>query len=146
MPIVSNYNMALNKDGPYSLMFLLFLTLYYEIIDSKGSILLNKKFMFKLIIISLLMTYIRNNGVYVIVLTMMSILFILGKRYLKNIIYFLLILLCLSYIPTFISCKNGNVDQMALYEIETVANRFGGKYAKQTIDNIKKEKDKFSFI
>ena len=76
MPIVSNYNMALNKDGPYSLMFLLFLTLYYEIIDSKGSILSNKKFMFKLIIISLLMTYIRNNGVYVIFLTMISTLFV----------------------------------------------------------------------
>lgn len=107
MPIVSNYNMALNKDGPYSLMFLLFLTLYYEIIDSKGSILLNKKFMFKLIIISLLMTYIRNNGVYVIFLTMISTLFVLGKKYIKNIICFLLILLCLSYIPTFISKSNG---------------------------------------
>ena len=38
-----------------------------------------------------------------------------------------------GYIPTFISCKNGNVDQMALYEIETVANRFGGKYAKKVL-------------
>ena len=27
-------------------------------------------------------------------------------------------------LPTFISCKIGNVDQMALYELETVANRF----------------------
>ena len=38
-----------------------------------------------------------------------------------------------GYIPTFISCKNGNVDQMALYEIETVATRFGGKYAKKVL-------------
>ena len=35
--------------------------------------------------------------------------------------------------PTFISCKIGNVDQMALYELETVANRFGGKYAKKIL-------------
>ena len=35
--------------------------------------------------------------------------------------------------PTFISCKIGNVDQMALYELETVANRFGGKYAKKVL-------------
>jgi len=38
-----------------------------------------------------------------------------------------------GYIPTFISCKNGNVDQMALYELETVARRFGGKYAKMVL-------------
>lgn len=38
-----------------------------------------------------------------------------------------------GYIPTFISCKNGNVDQMALYELETVANRFGGKYGKKVL-------------
>ena len=35
--------------------------------------------------------------------------------------------------PTFISCKIGSVDQMALYELETVANRFGGKYAKKVL-------------
>ena len=27
----------------------------------------------------------------------------------------------------------GNVDQMALYELETVAKRFGGKYAKKVV-------------
>ncbi len=36
-------------------------------------------------------------------------------------------------IPTLVSCKIGNVDQMALYELETVANRFGGKYAKKVL-------------
>ena len=36
-----------------------------------------------------------------------------------------------GYVPTFISCKNGNVDQMALYELDTVAERFGGKYGKK---------------
>lgn len=36
-------------------------------------------------------------------------------------------------IPTFISCKNGSVNQMALYELETVADKFGGKYARKVI-------------
>ena len=36
-------------------------------------------------------------------------------------------------IPTFISCKSGNVDQMVLYELETVAERFGGKYARKIL-------------
>ena len=40
--------------------------------------------------------------------------------------------------PTFISCKIGNVDQMALYELETVANRFGGKYAKKVLATAQK--------
>jgi len=36
-------------------------------------------------------------------------------------------------IPTFISCKNGSVNQMALYELETIAEKFGGKYAKKVL-------------
>ena len=36
-------------------------------------------------------------------------------------------------IPTFISCKNGSVNQMALYELQTVAEKFGGKYAKKVL-------------
>lgn len=38
-----------------------------------------------------------------------------------------------GYIPTFISCKNGNVDQMDLYELDAVSQRFGGKYAKKVL-------------
>jgi len=41
------------------------------------------------------------------------------------------VMLLEGYRPVFISCKNGKVTQMALYELETVANRFGGKYAKK---------------
>ena len=43
------------------------------------------------------------------------------------------VMLLEGYIPTFVSCKNGKVTQMALYELETVANRFGGKYAKKIL-------------
>lgn len=34
-------------------------------------------------------------------------------------------------IPIFISCKNGEVKKEALYELDTVAKKFGGKYAKK---------------
>lgn len=34
-------------------------------------------------------------------------------------------------IPLFISCKNGEVHKEALYELDTVAKKFGGKYAKK---------------
>ena len=36
-------------------------------------------------------------------------------------------------VPIFISCKNGDVDKSALYELDTVAERFGGKYAKKEL-------------
>lgn len=35
--------------------------------------------------------------------------------------------------PVFVSCKMGNVNQMALYELETVADQFGGKYARKIL-------------
>ena len=40
------------------------------------------------------------------------------------------VMLLEGYCPVFISCKNGRVDQMALYEVDAVAKRFGGKYVK----------------
>ena len=36
-------------------------------------------------------------------------------------------------VPIFISCKNGEADKSALYELETVAGKFGGKYAKKAM-------------
>ena len=42
-----------------------------------------------------------------------------------------------GYIPTFISCKSGNMSPQQIlhsfYELDTVANRFGGKYAKRLL-------------
>lgn len=36
-----------------------------------------------------------------------------------------------GYIPVFVSCKNGKVNQMALYELDAVASRFGGRYVRR---------------
>jgi hypothetical protein len=45
-----------------------------------------------------------------------------------------------GYIPTFISCKSGNMDKdqalHPIYELETVAARFGGKYAKKVFATV----------
>lgn len=38
-----------------------------------------------------------------------------------------------GYIPVFVSCKNGKVNQMALYELDAVASRFGGKFVKKEL-------------
>ena len=43
------------------------------------------------------------------------------------------VLLQRGYVLTFISCKAGAPDQTALYELDTVASRFGGKYAQKEL-------------
>lgn len=43
------------------------------------------------------------------------------------------IILMKGMVPIFISCKNGRVENEELYKLETVANRFGGKYVKKVL-------------
>ena len=43
------------------------------------------------------------------------------------------VLLTKDALPVFISCKNGSVDSNELYKLNTVAKRFGGKYAKKVL-------------
>lgn len=43
------------------------------------------------------------------------------------------IFLMRGMVPVFISCKNGNVHKEALYELDTVARKIGGKYAKKIL-------------
>lgn len=43
------------------------------------------------------------------------------------------VLLVRDLVPVFISCKNGEVKKEALYELSTVAERLGGKYAKKLL-------------
>lgn len=47
-------------------------------------------------------------------------------------------------VPVFVSCKNGKVDQMALYELETVARRFGGKRGKKIMVTGQKMSDGYA--
>lgn len=43
------------------------------------------------------------------------------------------VMLLEGVVPVFISCKNGRVNQIALYELDAVANRFGGKYVRKEL-------------
>ena len=36
-------------------------------------------------------------------------------------------------VPVFVSCKNGRIDMEELYKLNTVAERFGGKYVKKVL-------------
>lgn len=43
------------------------------------------------------------------------------------------VMLMKGAVPVFVSCKNGNVDTEELYKLETVSQRFGGKYARKVL-------------
>ncbi len=43
------------------------------------------------------------------------------------------VILMHGLVPVFVSCKNGQYDDEALYKLETVAGRFGGPYAKKVL-------------
>ena len=43
--------------------------------------------------------------------------------------------------PIFISCKNGKIGEEELYKLNTVASRFGGKYAKKVLIATKLERE-----
>lgn len=43
------------------------------------------------------------------------------------------VMLMRDLVPVFISCKNGEVHKETLYELDTVARQFGGKYAKKVL-------------
>lgn len=61
-----------------------------------------------------------------------------GKREVENEIDVLLVKGAIGY---FVSCKNGMVDSDELYKLDTVARRFGGKYAKKILVISKFEPD-----
>lgn len=58
------------------------------------------------------------------------------------------IMLMRDLVPVFISCKNGEVLKEALYELSTVAEKFGGKYAKKILIStyVSSDDDKKSYI
>ncbi|MDO4563384.1 MAG: hypothetical protein Q4C12_06070 [Clostridia bacterium] len=43
------------------------------------------------------------------------------------------IMIMRNAIPFFISCKNGEIKKEALYELDTIANKFGGEYSRRFV-------------
>ena len=51
------------------------------------------------------------------------------------------LILMRGLIPIFVSCKNGKIGEEELYKLNTVAEKFGGKYAKKMLIATKLERD-----
>ena len=53
------------------------------------------------------------------------------------------LILMRGLIPTFVSCKNGKIGEEELYKLNTVAEKFGGKYAKKMLIATKLERENY---
>ena len=53
------------------------------------------------------------------------------------------VILMRGLIPTFVSCKNGKIGEEELYKLNTVAEKFGGKYAKKMLIATKLERENY---
>ena len=100
MPIIASYNIALNKDSPFSLMILLFFVFIFEIVESKGKVLTDKKFLLNIFLASIFASYIRNNGLFVVLTSLLIVFSIYGfKKYRKQSLIVLSLVVMFSFVP-----------------------------------------------
>ena len=79
-PIITNYNVALIKDTPYTLMIVILFVLIYEFVETKGKAILEKKYFIKLAIVSVLAVYLRINGIFLIIPTLIILFIVYGFK------------------------------------------------------------------
>lgn len=100
-PIITNYNVALVKDSLFAVVLLLHIPFLYEIFSSKGEIFSNKKFLLLYLFVSIVTIYIRNNGIYILLFTLICLL-VRYRKYWKQFLCLTFSLLLLSKIPDLI--------------------------------------------
>ncbi len=96
--IFSNLNSANLRDSLFAAFILLLITIIYDIVNTKGKILENDKYAVKAIIIMGLLTIIRNNGIFTI-LILMAILFVRYKKSAKYVLKLSIGVLSIFMIP-----------------------------------------------
>ncbi len=104
LPIIANYNIALNKDSLFSLFMLLFFTFIFDIVESKEKLLSDKNVLTLLVTTSCLLTCIRNNGFYISIISILIVFIIYGiKKYKKECSVVLISIFLFSLIPVILS-------------------------------------------
>ncbi len=79
------------KDIPFSLILVAWMPILYDICSSKGE-LLKKKHIMLVLSALLVLSLLRNNGVYVSAVILLSLFFVVKRKYFKNICALVLVL------------------------------------------------------
>lgn len=80
-PIIAMYSITMWKDVMFAGWILLFMMLLYDIVESNGELLCSFKSLSLLIIVSLLVSFSRNNGFYVVIIVLVTITICFRKYY-----------------------------------------------------------------
>ncbi len=97
-PIISNYNVALIKDSLFGIVFLLYIPLLYTLINTNGKELNNTTYLLKLGSLFIITVLLRNNGLYVVVFTIICLMIVFRKYY-KKLGLILFTVIILSIVP-----------------------------------------------
>ena len=92
-PVNGMYSITMWKDIPFAVCMLIFVIMLYEIVSSKGEFFESKRKIFSFILSMIAVILFRNNGIYVILLTLPAVLLAYRKHY-KKIIAVILFIIC----------------------------------------------------
>ena len=112
-PIITNYNTSLVKDSLFCIIILSIIPITFSIIKSKGEYLNDKKGFIITILVFTLTSIIRNNGIYVIFVLLISLL-IKYKNMRKKLLIILLTILSITTIQTILSKKQLFQEKIAI--------------------------------
>lgn len=104
MPAVADYSITLVKDTLFGICFMVLIPIIYDLIDTNGSIIKNKKFYCAFILSLLGINVFRSNGKYITFITV--ILLLIMKLNNKKYILSAFIVLSVAYIGLSIGEKN----------------------------------------
>ena len=92
-PVNGMYSITMWKDIPFAVCMLIFVIMLYEIVSSKGNFFDSKKNIFLFVLSMISVILFRNNGIYVVVLTL-PIILLAYRKYYKKIAGIFLFILC----------------------------------------------------
>lgn len=135
-PINALFSITMWKDILFAGIIPIYVILTIELINNPKNFLEKRKFIFYYVIVSILVMFLRNNGLYIVILNLPIIILILKKYWKKMITISLIILLMYFSLKTIIfgifNVKNGSVGEMLSIPLQQIART--KKYHKEEMD------------
>lgn len=135
-PINALFSVTMWKDILFSGLLSIFIILSAELVVDTETFLNNKKNIIWYIIVSILVSYMRNNGIYVIVLTMPFIIVALRKYWKKILFMFSIIIVIYFLTKTIIfhllNVQKGSIAEMMSIPLQQIARVY--KYHSEDLD------------
>ena len=141
VPIYPLYAMSTLKDVIFAILVIFYIIKLYECLKYAGSDYYNKKNIFILIILMLLITLFRNNGIYLILMSFPFLLFIDHKN-IKKIIFTLLIPVICYYSFTNILLPYLKVTPGSIREVLSIPFQQTARYVKEYPDDVSEDERK----